>query len=170
MTYFDPKKRAAELGLLSDFNDPHKRRTALLREKLQPSPPSDHEWQNLTYGWNPERLAIVAGVSVPTAKKWLNDPPPLLVALLRVAFGDLAGVGPEWKGFRVSGHGLHHPEWRWPFTADELRGLYAKTQAAGALSKQLGNAEELLSMYRAIFGPASVKFDPIHPEALTSLV
>ena len=80
-----------------------------------------------------------------------------LVAFLRLANGDLSGAGADWQGFRVSKHGLHHPELKYAFEPSELLGLYVKTAGSWGALEKLRDAEERLMMYRVIFGVPSVE-------------
>lgn len=80
----------------------------------------------------PHLIARDLGVSPKTVKRWKNGatPPPPIIKLLRIRYGDLAGLaGDDWEGFCFGRDGLlYHPFYKYGFTAGEIRGMFFVTR------------------------------------------
>jgi len=87
---------------------------------------------NLLFG-DPRLIAADLEVSVRSVKNWQQDkttPPPAMIKLLRIRYGDLGGLlGQEWNGFHFGRDGLfYHPDFKYGFAPGELRALFFNRQ------------------------------------------
>lgn len=91
-----------------------------------------HDLRDLLFG-DPHHIANDLNISVKSVKNWQQGktiPPPAMVKLLRMRYGDLGGMlGAEWEGFYFGKDGLfYHPFFKYGFSAGELRAMFFNTK------------------------------------------
>lgn len=93
-----------------------------------------HDIKDLLWG-NPQHIAADLAVTVRTVQRWQagQQPPPAMVKLLRMRYGDLAGLlGTDWEGFCFGRDGLlYHPFYKYGFAPGELRALFFTSKEVG---------------------------------------
>lgn len=74
------------------------------------------------------RIAADLHINARTVQRWKagQTPPPHMVKLLRIRYGDISGLlGPDWQGFHFGKDGLfYHPFFKYGFAPGELRALF----------------------------------------------
>ena len=93
-------------------------------------------WQDLRFGWTPERLAQAARVDRTTAWRWItgrSQPPGPVLALLELMVqGQLEPLaGPSWSGWQIRGRYLYSPWYRRPFEPEQIAMLPSLLRAHG---------------------------------------
>lgn len=91
-----------------------------------------HELRDLLFG-DARSIAADLGISAKSVMNWQQKkttPPPAMIKLLRMRYGDLGGLmGKNWEGFCFGKDGLfYHPDFKYGFAAEELRALFFNRQ------------------------------------------
>jgi hypothetical protein len=102
---------------------------------------------------SPDPIAADLGVDVRTVRRWKSGttPPPPIVKLLRMRYGDLSGLlGPEWEGFYIGRDGLFYmPGWKYGRTAHELRALFFNVKEIEWYRREFDRMKAEISALRA---------------------
>lgn len=102
------------------------------------------EFQSLTFGLDQEQIGDLAGVTVPTVRRWLSGYTPIPYAVQQLFRLRCCGVvGKDWEGWRFGPDGLlYHPFWRRGFTGRDLAGMWYGVQRTASLEAQVRQLEK----------------------------
>lgn len=91
----------------------------------------------------PESIAQDLDVAVKTVQRWKAGatPSPAMMKLLRMRYGDIAGLlGDDWQGFHFGRDGLLYlPGWKYGWNPHEIKALFFTRQELRAVKADLAD-------------------------------